>query len=433
MNKKFLATLILTACFVSGCVQMPKPITQTKTSQAEKNMIVRSLSYDGNNFRINKKLKSAKSGEPFQIAFVSSSTFADDKSKETSTAEEVTKAVKNYLGEKSEVSFINCGIKGANSLLGKVMIEKILSENNPDLIFIDFAGYEKNEQEIREVFEALLRECLEQENSPQVVVLISADADGDGKQDFMEQTARYYNLPIIDIANAFFPEISSGRAKSEKFYIDNSQLTKYAQNSLADFVVNYFKTVQSNKKDKTYDIPSPMYQNTDSFDIKQISPKTLQSDNDGSYVRENNNNKFFKNKITYLTNTGNNPFLFTINAKKIYLTVPVSNQRKDVAEIYINGKKVMDIDTNDVSEEDLPKVFKIHDGEQCERTNVAIKMKEEIAKNTEDEKNSEMTFATKEETQTTKQEETPDKAEKEQTPEIQYKPFEIWGISYTEK
>lgn len=427
MNKKFLATLILTTCLASGCAQMPKPITETKTSQAEKNMIVRSLSYDGNNFRINKKLKSAKSGEPLKIAFVSSSTFTDDKSKDVSTAEEVTKAVKNYLGEKSDVSFINCGIKGANSLLGKVMIEKILSESNPDLIFIDFAGYEKNEQEIREVFEALLRECLEQENSPQVVVLISADADGDGKQDFMEQTARYYNLPIIDIANAFFPEISSGRAKSEKFYIDNSQLTKYAQNSLADFIINYFKTVQSNKKDKTYDIPSPMYQNTDGFDIKQISPKTLQADNDGSYVRENNNNKFFKNKITYLTNTGNNPFLFTINAKKIYLTVPVSNQRKDIAEIYINGKKSIEINTNDNSEEDLPRVFKIYSGEQCERTNVAIKIKEDVSENAENKKNSEMIFATKEE------EPTSNKEEKNQIPEIQYKPFEIWGISYTEK
>lgn len=430
MNKKFLSTLILISCLVSGCVQMPKPITDTKTSQAEINMIVRSLSYDGNNFRINKKLKSAKAGEPLKIAYISSSIFTDENERASSTADEVTKAVKNYLGEKANVSFVNCGIKGANSLLGKVMIEKILAEHSPDLIFVDFAGYEKNEQEIREVFEALLRECLVQENSPQIVVLISADADGVGKQDFMEQTARYYNLPIIDIANAFFPEISSGRAASEKFYTNNSLLTKYAQNSLADFIINYFKTVQTNKKDKTYEIPSPMYQNTNSFELQQISPKTLQADNDGSYVRESNNNKFFPNKITYLSNTGNNPFLFTINAKRIYLTIPVSSLRKDIAEIFINSKKVMEIDTKGIEEEDLPKVYKVYNGDKCERVNVAIKMKEEI----KNENKPENSFATKSETSETVNTETPKEANEEKsTEQIQYKPFEIWGISYTEK
>jgi len=114
MNKKFLSTLILISCLVSGCVQMPKPITDTKTSQAEINMIVRSLSYDGNNFRINKKLKSAKAGEPLKIAYISSSIFTDENERESSTADEVTKAVKNYLGEKSNVSFI-CHVSRSRS------------------------------------------------------------------------------------------------------------------------------------------------------------------------------------------------------------------------------------------------------------------------------------------------------------------------------
>lgn len=429
MHKNFsvVLILILTTCFFSGCIQMPKPITETKTSRVETNMIIRSLSYDGNNFRINKKLKSAKSGEPFKIAYISSSVFTDEENRGATTAEEVTEAIRNYLGEKANVSFVNYSNKGADSLLGKIMIEKILTENKPDLIFIDYAAYEKNEQENREVFEALLRECIQQENLPQTVVLISADADGNGKQDFMEQTARYYNLPIIDIANAFFPEISSGRANPEKFYINDFKLTKYGQNALSDFIINYFKTSQTNKKDKIYEIPSIMYKNSDGYEIKQISVKTFQTDNDGSYIRESNNNKFFKNKITYLTNTGNNPLLFKINAKKIYLTTPVSSQRKDIAEIYINDKKIMDIDTNARSEEDIPRTFKIYNGEQYERTNIAIKIKEEVFENTENKKNSEMTFATKEEVMTTT------KVEKNQTPKNQYKPFEIWGISYTER
>ena len=148
-----------------------------------------------------------------------------------------------------------------------------------------------------------------------------------------------------------------------------------------------------------------MYTQSNIIKPKYIDAKDIQADNDGSYVREKNENNIFSSKIKYLTDTENIPFIFTVEANNIYIILPVSKNRTDVAEIYINAKKTQEINTYAENEEDIPKVFKIFSSNKSELIAVAIKIKE--TENIEEGKT-------------------------EETENIeQKKDFEFWGIAYT--
>lgn len=376
MFKKF-TLFLFTIIFLTGC--MPTPIEKTKENNSQKSMISRSLTNLGNTYRVNKKIKSAKKGESLLVAFVGSSAFVANEENKSVSDYSVSK-ISELFKSKAEINVLNFSIYGANSTLGNIMLNKKVLSSHPDIIFLDYAIFDKHEQENRESFENIIRTCLSQENEPQIVIFLNAKSDGNVKQDFMEQIAKYYNLPIINVANAVLPEISSGRMKADTFFADKTTLTDEGMQIVADFTENYLKTAQKQRKDKSYTIPTPMYPNAALQNPKFIDAINIQADNDGSYVRTKLENQTFDSKIEYLTNTENNPFIFTVDANGIFLVTPVSNKYKDIVEIYVNGKKTQEINLQTENEQDIPTAFKIFSAAKPEKVAIAIKMKEEPKK-----------------------------------------------------
>lgn len=409
---KRLILVLVAVIFLTGC--MPSPITKTKESKTEHNMIVRSLVSSGNTFRINQKIKAAKKGEKTVIAFVGSSVFSE-KSDSQVIQKKTCVLIKDFIGKKANLEFFHYGNSSFNSFICNLGLKNIILKQNPDIIFIDYAVYDTSGPESREAFEALVRTCLLHESQPQVVVILNSKSDGQPKQDFMEQTAKYYNLPYINIAEAVQPEISSGRMAKNKFYNDEFTVTEYGQDIIAKILENYLEQSFKERKDKNYTIPAPMYQNNSITNIKYIAAENIQADNFGSYLREKNNKQFFENKIVYMTDTGNSPFIFTLEADNIWLVAPVSSEREDIAEIYINGKKMTEIISKGVSSEDLPNVFKIYSSEKKEKIAVGIKIKD------------------KDEVTDLTQAPSDNEAESfsDVLPQKKLKNFEFWGIAYT--
>ena len=403
MIKKASLLLIITL-FLTGC--MPSPIEKTKENKYQTSMISRALTSEGNNYRISNKIREIKKGEPIIIGFIGSSTFVE-KENETSVAQYSLEKIKKLFSSKANLKYTNLSIKNTDSIFGNIIIKKKFLKDQPDIIFLDYSAFDKNEQEDREAFESIIRTCLEQENEPQIIIILNSNAENIIKQDFMEQLAKYYNLPVINVNNALLPEISSGRLKAEDLFIDleKKELSEAGKNTVADIITNYFVKIQKQRKDKDYIIPTQMYTQSNIMKPKYIDAKDIQADNDGSYVREKNENNIFSSKIKYLTDTENIPFIFTVEANNIYIILPVSKNRTNIAEIYINAKKTQEINTYAENEEDIPKVFKIFSSNKSELIAVAIKIKE--TENIEEGKT-------------------------EETENIeQKKDFEFWGIAYT--
>lgn len=357
---------------LTGC--MPSPISRNNIHSVNRAMISRSLTNTGNTDRLNNIFEKARDGKKITIAFLSSSAFIEDEGN-TSTVTETVEKLKELLGKKSNIEVVKLCVAGSTSKFGNIMLEKKILPKNPDLVVLDYAVFDKHEQEEREAFESIIRTCIEQENEPQVIIFLNSKSDSNAKQDFMEQIARYYNLPIINAANALFPEISSGRMKKEEIFIDPLNYTEQGRKAIASYFTNYFRTAIKTK-DIKYTMPIPMYPNSVDKDIKLIDAGNIHADNDGSFVREKNDNEFFKTKIKYLKNTQNMPFEFSIGANDICLIVPTSQLRSEIAEIYIDGEKKTEINTKGDTLFDAPQAFKIYSNNNLDSVKIEIKVKE---------------------------------------------------------
>lgn len=392
---------------MTGC--MPSQISQNDINSPNKAMITRSEINIGNTSRINNIVEKAKSGKQITVAFLSSSAFIYDDAS-NSTIQLLVEDLKDFLGNNSNIKTVELCIGGSTSKLGNILLSSKILFSKPDLIIVDYAVFDRHEQDEREAFETILRNCILLTNEPQVVVFLNSKSDSNSKQDFMEQIARYYNLPVINVANAIFPEISSGRAKQEEFFIDSLNYTEKGKKIISECILNYIKTALK-VRDNDYILPIPMYPNTVLSDIKLIDAENIHADNDGSFVREKIENTFFNKSIKYLKNTQNMPFEFTLGANDIYLIVPTSKFRSDVAEIYIDGEKKAEINSNGETLFDAPQVFTIHTSNNPDAVKIAIKIKELVS---EDFDNS-------------------NQKDGDIISPVPKKDFEFWGIAYNIK
>lgn len=406
---KKVALIMCLVLMMTGC--MPSQISKNDVNSSNRAMVARSLINTGNTSRINEIVKKAKDGQQITIAFMSSSAFIEDikHDEDSSTVQITVDKLKELLGSKTDIKTVKLCIGGSTSKLGEILLSSEVLNNNPDIIIIDYAVFDKHEQEEREAFETIIRNSLQQKNEPQVLIFLNSKSDSNSKQDFMEQIARYYNLPIINMANAIFPEISSGRTKQEEFFIDTLNYTEKGKKIIASYIVNYVSSALK-IRDNDYILPIPMYPNSVSSDIKLIDAEDIDSDNDGSFVREKNDNEFFKKTIKYLKNTQNMPFEFTLAANDIYLVVPTSKFRSDVAEIYIDGEKKLEINTNGDTLFDAPQPFKIYSSNSAEPVKIGIKLKESVEQSDENNKD-----------------------EQDSLIFVPKKDFEFWGIAYNIK
>lgn len=422
---KQLIAVVTSIILLAGC--MPAPITETKESKIEQNMIIRSLASVGNTYRVNQKIKAAKKGEKTVIAYAGTSTLTQDKENDISAAKKSFDLITETFGKKANTEYINFNLYAADSFIGNLAFTENILSKNPDIIFLDFAVFDSSKPDCRESFESIVRTCLADENRPQIVILLNSNANGLPKQDFMEQIAKYYNLPVINVATAVQPEFSSGRMQKNTFYTDENNITAYGKETLAKFCENYIKQSSKDKKDKNYTVPSPMYTNGNIENIKYLSVKNIETediDNQKSFEKINTDNKIFKEKISFSNENKKNIFLFKIKADNIWLILPVSTDREDIAEIYINGKKHKEINPKENSEKDIIKAFKIYSSDTTEEVAVGIKIKEQIQ---EEEDKSTIETILEKDIKAEQEEDITEQNKKE------LKDFEFFGIAYTAK
>ena len=361
--------------FLTGC--MPSPIEHSNNNTFDRQMISRSLSNTGNTYRINKILKNTE--RPVLIAFTGSSAFVPDENGKSS-ASLAMERIKDLYKNKVSFDFVNYSLFGTSSELANIAIKEKFEKAN--IIFIDYAVFDGHEQEDREAFEGLVRTCLEQENEPQVIIFLNAKSDGNINTEYIEQIAKYYNLSVINAQTALLPEITSGRKNLTDIFADKNRYTEDGQNYIADFCANYFKIINKSQRDKSYSLPAAMNINLQTFNY--VKAENIKTENEEPFkLLDFPNNLIFK-KGTEISDEPENPYTFIQEANNIYLILQVSPENTAIAEIFINGKKSVEIDTfNDI---ELPKIYKVYSAAESEKIAVSVKVKE--TEKDEEQKNS---------------------------------------------
>jgi lysophospholipase L1-like esterase len=105
---------------------------------------------------------------------------------------------------------VNAGIGASNSLFGAFRIGRDLLEKKPDIILIDYAVNDATSPSIAPPFEALVRAALGAAGSPPVILLFMLNDSGGNCQEIQAAVGRHYQLPMVSVRDAVWPEIERG-------------------------------------------------------------------------------------------------------------------------------------------------------------------------------------------------------------------------------
>ncbi len=156
---------------------------------------------------------------------------------------------------KSEITELNAAINNTGpsggSLYGALRARRDLIAYKPDLVFIEFAVNDSNENEIpvKKAVEGLLRQLLIVAQPPEVVMLYATSAKRGVHAEWHETIAAHYRVPSINLQDRVWAMIDGGRMKLSEFWPGASHSNASLKESVtpsdvghkvyADFIISF--------------------------------------------------------------------------------------------------------------------------------------------------------------------------------------------------
>lgn len=354
------AAMLLTACgeAAQDISSDTAAVTETEASKAPETheefqaaMISRSLYSLGNPSRLKAKLKQAQAGEEMTVAYIGGSITRG----ETAGAEGCyAKLSYNYISEKygtgDNVKYVNAGVSGTPSVLGNLRLQRDVLDYNADIVFVEFAVNDAQDNTHKESYESLVRTVLTQENDPAVVLIFNRTANGYTAQEYMKEIGDYYSLPMISVADALTPEFDEGRMTWEDYSDDQSHPNAEGHKLLCSFIENLL-TQAENAPDEEYTLP-PAYRFGYPFmDSQLVTPEAPTAElisltDTGSFEAVEQGATDFPTSWK-LSDGGTEPLKFKATASSVFLLFKRNNSdTMGSFEVYINGAKVKTIHSN---------------------------------------------------------------------------------------
>lgn len=354
------AAMLLTACgeaaqYISSDTAA---VTETEASKAPETpeefqaaMISRSLYSLGNPSRLKAKLKQAQAGEEMTVAYIGGSITRG----ETAGAEGCyAKLSYNYIAEKygtyDNVKYVNAGVSGTPSVLGNLRLQKDVLDHNADIVFVEFAVNDAQDNTHKESYESLVRTVLTQDNAPAVILLFNRTANGYTAQEYMKEIGEYYSLPMISAADALTPEFDEGRMTWEDYSDDQSHPNAEGHKLLCSFIENLL-TQAENAPDEEYTLP-PAYRFGYPFmDSQLVTPEAPTAElisltDTGSFEAVEQGATDFPTSWK-LSDGGTEPLKFKATASSVFVLFKRNNSdTMGSFDVYINGAKVKTIHSN---------------------------------------------------------------------------------------
>ena len=302
------------------------PVPLTEEEQIHLDMLERSVISTGNNERMKKVIEKARKGEDVTLAYIGGSI---TQGYNAGTTEIFAKLSSDYFRETyattGKVNYVNAGLSGTPSLLGLIRSERDIFEAKPDVVFIEFAVNDAQDNQNKAAFESLLRKALMQEQAPAVVLLFSVTEDGYTCQTNMQLIGMNYGLPMISVPNAIQPEFDAGRMTWKDWADKNS--------------VNVLDA--------------------------------------GSFHEENGHEAFPDGWVKSADAKENTSFTFEIDCRSLFLVYKEANNATfGTAEVYVDGEKMMTITSNKAEGWYNPVPVRIFRDSECKTRKVEIRMQE---------------------------------------------------------
>ncbi len=224
------------------------------TSENYKKMIVRSVMNYGNLSRIQKAMEDARAGKEVTLAFIGGSITQGAGATPINTK---CYAYLTYLrfceicGKKpgENIKYVKAGVGGTPSELGLLRYDRDITGNGkiaPDIVIVEFAVNDPDDETKGICFESLVRKIMKGENSPAVMIPFMVFADDFNLQDRLSPIGFRYNLPMVSLKNAVLPEFylldkEKAQVNKNEYFYDQFHPTNLGHVIAADCLAEIFK------------------------------------------------------------------------------------------------------------------------------------------------------------------------------------------------
>ncbi|WP_330584828.1 SGNH/GDSL hydrolase family protein [Parablautia muri] len=206
---------------------------------------VRGLLNRGNWHRLKKCMKKAKQGKKIMTSFLGGSITQGSLSSslELCYAYLVFEWWKKKFPQ-SEIKLINAGIGGTTSQFGAARVKEHLLKYNPDFILIEFAVNDENSEFFEETYEGLIRKTYGDVCAPAILLMNNVRYDdGTNAEERHVKVARAYDLPMVSMKSAIWPDIESGRISGSSISPDGLHPNDRGHALVAGAVIAFLEKV----------------------------------------------------------------------------------------------------------------------------------------------------------------------------------------------
>lgn len=352
-------------------------VPMTEEERVYYEMLERSVISTGNNERMKKVMEKAAKGEDVTLAYIGGSITQGYNAGTTEIfAKLSTDYFKDTYATTGKVNYVNAGLSGTPSLLGLIRSERDIFEEKPDVVFVEFAVNDGQDNMNKSAFESLVRKALMQEQEPAVVLLFSMTEDGYTCQSTMQLIGMNYELPMISVPNALKPELEAGRMKWADWADDGSHPNKDGQRLYSEFITHYFDKVAEEEVSAEYKMPEKMI-NLDYTTMKMVDKNSVNVLESGSFHEESGHEAFANGWVKSAEATENESFVFEIDCRSLFLVYKEANNATyGTAEIYVDGEKVYTISSNKKDGWYNPVPVRVYRGTERKNIKVEVRMQE---------------------------------------------------------
>lgn len=224
----------------SAAAEAPSVFTQT--------MLERSFLQTGNTERLHAAIQKAQNGETVTIAYLGGSITEGALAKPQQThcyaCLSAQAFAERYMADPSKLNYVNAGISGTPSLLGITRLEADVLSHQPDIVFVEFAVNDSGDQISQGVYESLLRQLLNAECKPAVILVFTVLSGGNSCQEHMSKLGRHYNLGMISVKDAIWPEIEAGNMTWSDYSADYVHPNNEGHAFMADAIDYYYQQAE---------------------------------------------------------------------------------------------------------------------------------------------------------------------------------------------
>jgi lysophospholipase L1-like esterase len=166
----------------------------------------RGLVSAGSATRVQHFLAKARRGEPVTVSVIGGSITAGAKASRGELC--YGALVAKWVGAafpQSKVTFVNAGIGATGSGYGALRAQRDLLGHKPDLVVVEYAVNDPDNQQAAETLEGLLRQILGQPQQPAVMLLFMMNQAGGNAQKWHSKVGEHYELPMLSYRDALWP------------------------------------------------------------------------------------------------------------------------------------------------------------------------------------------------------------------------------------